>query len=96
MAGVAARTPNSARVGPVYTPPEHRGQGFGTACTAAVTQALLEGGKSFCVLYTDMANPTSNKIYRSLGYRVVAEVVDIRFLDGPDGPAELRNPVTPP
>lgn len=79
IAGVAARTPNSGRVGPVYTPPASRGRGFGTAATAAVTRTLLEEGKSFCVLYTDLANPTSNKIYGSLGYRVVAEVVDIRL-----------------
>lgn len=80
MAGIAARTPNSGRVGPVYTPKAERGSGYGTAVTAAATASLLEEGKAFCVLYTDLANPTSNKIYRALGYRVIAEAVDIEFL----------------
>ncbi len=83
MAGCAGRTPNGGRVGPVYTPPEHRNRGFGTAVTAAATQKLLDEGRRFVVLYTDLANPTSNHIYHTLGYRVIAEVVDVEF--GPLG-----------
>jgi uncharacterized protein len=32
-----------------------------------------------CALYTDLGNPTSNSIYRRIGYRALAEVVRYRF-----------------
>lgn len=79
MAGTAAFTPHGARVGPVYTPPENRGHGYGTAATAALTRHLLAGGRRFCFLYTDLANPTSNRIYQRLGYAPVCDVVDVLF-----------------
>ena len=68
MAGHSATASGIARVGPVYTPPEHRRQGFGAAVTAAATQATLVAGATHVVLYTDLANPTSNSIYQAIGY----------------------------
>lgn len=65
-----------ARVGPVYTPAEHRRRGYGAAVTAAVTAELLESA-DVVMLFTDAANPTSNGVYERLGYRVVGEVVDL-------------------
>jgi predicted GNAT family acetyltransferase len=44
-----------------------------------LTQRLLDGGKSFCFLYTDLANPTSNKIYRAVGYEPVGDAEDYAF-----------------
>ncbi len=79
MVGVAGRTPNGARVGPVYTPPEQRRRGYGTAATAALSRQMLDDGARFCFLYTDLANPTSNGIYRRIGYRPVIDVVDWTF-----------------
>jgi uncharacterized protein len=32
-----------------------------------------------CILYTDLGNPTSNSIYRRIGYRAVAECLRYRF-----------------
>ena len=74
MAGYGGPTPNGIRIGPVYTPPELRGRGYGSALTAGVTQELLEGGRRFCFLFTDLANPTSNRIYQRIGYRPVTDV----------------------
>lgn len=74
VAGFGGPTPNGIRIGPVYTPPELRGRGYGTALTAALTQELLDGGRRFCFLFTDLANPTSNKIYQRIGYRPVSDV----------------------
>jgi predicted GNAT family acetyltransferase len=74
MAGFGGPTPNGIRIGPVYTPPELRGRGYGSALTAALTQQLLDGGRRFCFLFTDLANPTSNNIYQRIGYRPVADV----------------------
>ncbi len=79
LAGWGSPTPNGIRIGPVYTPPEHRGRGYGSAVTAAVTQQSLEAGHRFCFLYTDLANPTSNKIYLDLGYEPVCDSVEYAF-----------------
>lgn len=70
-----------ARVGPVYTPAEHRRRGYGAAVTAAVTAELLEVA-DVVMLFTDAANPTSNGVYERLGYRVVGEVVDLDVVTG--------------
>jgi predicted GNAT family acetyltransferase len=74
IAGFGGSTPNGIRIGPVYTPPELRGRGYGSALTAALTQQLLDGGRRFCFLFTDLANPTSNSIYQRIGYRPVSDV----------------------
>lgn len=74
MAGLTGPTPNGIRVGLVYTPPEHRNRGFASALVAALTRRELERGRRFCFLYTDLANPTSNKIYQRIGYRPVTDV----------------------
>jgi GNAT superfamily N-acetyltransferase len=79
---VAGRTRAAAgmvRVGPVYTPPELRGRGYAGAATAAVSQAALDAGLREVVLYTDLANPTSNALYRRLGYRPVEDRVVLSF-----------------
>ena len=73
LAGFGGRTPNGIRVGPVYTPPDLRGRGYASALTADLTRRLLAGGRRFCFLYTDLANPTSNSIYQRIGYRPVSD-----------------------
>lgn len=66
------------RVGPVYTPPEHRRNGYAGALTSHVSAEILARGERAC-LYTDLANPTSNKIYREAGYRPVTDFVELAF-----------------
>jgi GNAT superfamily N-acetyltransferase len=79
LACAVGPTPHGIRIGPVYTPPELRGHGYASACTAAVSQAQLDAGRRWCCLYTDLANPTSNHIYAEIGYRPEADVHEIRF-----------------
>ena len=79
MAGYSGSTPNGIRVAPVYTPPENRGKGFAGACVAALSQKLLDDGRKFCFLYTDLANPTSNHIYQTIGYEPVADATVYSF-----------------
>jgi uncharacterized protein len=74
-------TPNGIRIGPVYTPPERRGRGYASALVADLSERLLRK-RRFCFLYTDLANPTSNKIYEQIGYRRVCDSAEIRFLPG--------------
>lgn len=66
-------TPNGLRIGAVYTPPENRKKGYASACVAAVSQVVLDSGRNFCFLYTDLANPTSNHIYMEIGYEPVCD-----------------------
>jgi uncharacterized protein len=79
VAGWGGPTPNGIRIGPVYTPPALRGRGYATALTAELSQRLLDGGRSFCFLFTDLANPTSNAIYERIGYVRVAESAMFAF-----------------
>jgi len=74
FAAFGSPTPNGMRIGPVYTPPELRGRGYASALTAAVSKHVLDSGRSFCFLGTDLANPTSNSIYQRIGYRPIADV----------------------
>lgn len=73
MAVLQRPTPRGISVGLVYTPPELRGHGYASAITAAVSRIGLEMGKDFCVLYTDLTNPTSNSIYQRIGYVPVCD-----------------------
>ena len=79
VAGYGGATPNGIRIGPVYTPPELRRRGYASALTARLTQTLLDGGRRFCFLFTDLANPTSNAIYQRIGYEPVTDVDFWRF-----------------
>lgn len=84
IAVAGGRTPRGVRIGYVYTPPAERRRGFATALVAALSQRMLDEGYDFCVLYTDLANPTSNAIYRRVGYEPLVDVrdFDIRTEEG--------------
>ncbi len=73
MAAVAFRSGNTACLNMVYTPPAYRKHGYASACVASLSQRLLADGVRFCCLYTDLNNPTSNKIYRAIGYEPVCD-----------------------
>jgi uncharacterized protein len=66
------------RVSAVYTPLERRRRGYAEACVHGVSRHLSQSGYR-CVLYTDLGNPTSNSIYRRIGYRAVSEALHYRF-----------------
>jgi hypothetical protein len=79
MVATSRETTSGMTVNLVYTPPEARGRGYASAGVAALSQHILDRGKSFCVLFTDMANPTTNNIYPKVGYRWVREYREFRF-----------------
>jgi RimJ/RimL family protein N-acetyltransferase len=81
MAGYAGPTPNGIRIGAVYTPPVMRRKGYASACTAALSQYLINTGYQFCFLFTDLMNPTSNKIYQQIGYSAVCDVDRYDFIN---------------
>jgi len=78
LAGWTLPASGVVRLGPVYTPPRHQRHGYGTAATAAATAGILATGAEAC-LFTDLSNPTSNSIYQKIGYRPVADFVELIF-----------------
>jgi hypothetical protein len=78
-AGYTGATPNGIRVNFVYTPPKYRRQGYASSCVAALSQTLLAQGRKYCFLFTDLANPTSNRIYQAIGYEPICDVDEYTF-----------------
>jgi predicted GNAT family acetyltransferase len=79
LAGRSRPTVNGITVNMVYTPPEHRRRGYATACVAHTSQLCLDEGWQFCTLFADLANPTSNHIYQSIGYVPVCDFDEYVF-----------------
>ncbi|WP_040815571.1 GNAT family N-acetyltransferase [Nocardia concava] len=67
-----------ARIGPVYTPPETRAHGYASALVAHVAQVIRDLGADVC-LYTELGNPTSNKIYQAIGFEPVLDQIMYAF-----------------
>jgi predicted GNAT family acetyltransferase len=79
LCGVGGATPHGIRIGPVYTPPEARRRGYASALVAEASQLQLDSGRRFCFLFTDLANPTSNHVYQTIGYEPIRDVDEYRF-----------------
>ena len=79
MAGLIRSTKRGVSISYVYTPPEFRRNGYASALVASLSGLALKSGKAFCTLYADLSNPTSNSIYQRVGYRAVADVIDVTF-----------------
>ena len=82
LVGVRPAADGVAAIAPVYTPPPLRRRGYAGSAVAAASRLLLADGADVCMLFTDLANPTSNKIYAEVGYRRFADWEDRRFLTG--------------
>jgi GNAT superfamily N-acetyltransferase len=84
MAGHTAVVAGVTRVGPVYTPPSQRGRGYGAAVTAATSAAArAQPGAREVTLFTDLRNPTSNKIYAQIGYEPVRDYLEVELTTAP-------------
>ncbi|MFC8763608.1 GNAT family N-acetyltransferase [Streptomyces sp. NPDC057193] len=83
MAAVSRVIEGQARVHLVYTPPTDRGRGHAAGVTAAVGRAALDAGADHVLLFTDLANPTSNALYQRLGYRPVTDHLGVEFEPAP-------------
>ncbi len=81
LTGYNAPANGVARIGPVYTPREHRGRGYASRTVADVSARHLANGVR-CCLFTDQANPVSNRVYEALGYRAVVDMANL-VVDGP-------------
>lgn len=79
MVGTTPPIAGAVRIGPVYTPPGRRRRGYAGTAVATASRRALAGGAARCVLFTDAANPTSNKIYVEVGYRRFGEHEEWEF-----------------
>ncbi|MFJ2187709.1 GNAT family N-acetyltransferase [Kitasatospora sp. NPDC087861] len=79
LAGSSPVIAGMSRIGPVYTPADQRGRGYASAVTAAASAHALAEGATEVLLYTDLANPTSNSIYQQIGYRPVEDCLILDF-----------------
>ena len=62
-------------IGNVFTHPDHRGHGYGTAVTAAVAEYLLRRC-DLVVLNVDPANRTARHVYEGLGFTEAGRLVE--------------------
>jgi len=69
----ARKTSTGSAIAPVYTPPEWRRRGYGSAVTAELARRLLGAGDRFVCLFADQKNPTANHVYQSMGFRKVGD-----------------------
>ncbi|MET9959256.1 GNAT family N-acetyltransferase [Streptomyces sp. NPDC006326] len=77
MAGFSRPIGSVSRIGPVYTPPAARRRGYAAGVTHAVSTAAYAAGASEVLLFTDLANPTSNGVYLRLGYTPVEDRAEV-------------------
>ena len=82
MAGITPKVAGQVRVAPVYTPANLRGRGYAGAVTAEVSGMALAAGADEVLLFTDLANPTSNALYQRIGYRPVEDFAGYDFRPG--------------
>lgn len=76
---ISPEVAGTVRIGPVYTPPQMRGRGYASSAVAEICRRAFAGGAERLALFTDLENPTSNKIYSALGFRRVADWAEITF-----------------
>jgi RimJ/RimL family protein N-acetyltransferase len=67
--GISPEVAGVVRIGPVYTPPSLRGHGYASSAVAETSRRVLADGAERLMLFTDLTNPTSNKIYADVGFR---------------------------
>ena len=79
MAGRTQALAGICKVAPVYTPPQQRAHGYGTAVTAAATRHAVDTGAREVLLFTDATNPVTNSIYHRLGYRPAEDRLVLTF-----------------
>ncbi len=82
MAGASGSTESASMVNLVYTPPPFRRHGHAGSLVSSLSTRLLESGYRCCTLFTDLSNPTSNGIYRKIGYEYAGGFSEIVFTTG--------------
>jgi RimJ/RimL family protein N-acetyltransferase len=96
IAAITRRTRTTAFINSVYTPPQHRNNGFGAAITAIVAREIFSEGRSAAGLYTDLRNPASNRCYARLGFVTVCKSwLIIHSKKRPESPVSAKDAPIP-
>jgi len=66
-------------MGGVYTPEEHRRNGYSSTLVYSLAKRILDDGNPYCVVHTDADDPISNRMYKSIGFEHIADMKDIVF-----------------
>jgi predicted GNAT family acetyltransferase len=80
-ANAGAPVAGMSRIGPVYTPPEHRARGYGSAVSAAAARWAFDAGAEHVLLFTDLANLTARSVYHRIGFRPIGRTAEISFTE---------------
>jgi predicted GNAT family acetyltransferase len=78
MANVAHRSPRHGRINSVFTPSSQRKNGYASAIVAELSLMLTQENL-VPMLYADLKNPESNKVYKNAGFMESGQIVDFRF-----------------
>lgn len=73
------RSPDRSASAPSTPRPLCAGRGYAGAVTAEVSRAAVATGVQAVLLFTDLANPTSNSLYQRIGYRPVSDFATYDF-----------------
>ncbi|MBL7789443.1 MAG: hypothetical protein JNL75_06365 [Chitinophagales bacterium] len=68
-----------SKISLVYTPVEQRNRGYALSCVWTLTKMIQDRGQKTICLFTDKSNPTSNKIYKQIGYEPMFEDYEISY-----------------
>lgn len=79
MANIAHTSPNQARINCVYTQPQKRKNGFASALVSELSKQILDEGL-IPMLYADIKNPDSNKVYKGIGFSECGKIFDYEFI----------------
>ncbi|MGC9930985.1 GNAT family N-acetyltransferase [Priestia aryabhattai] len=79
IANATRPTDHNITINFVYTPQKERKKGYASSCVSSLSQLMLDKGFQTTSLYTDMTNPTSNKIYMEIGYEHIADSALVLF-----------------
>lgn len=71
---------NGETISGVYTPPPLRNRGYASAAVACLSRIILDSNNSYVCLFTDLSNPTSNSIYRNIGYRYICQYKEFKCI----------------
>jgi predicted GNAT family acetyltransferase len=81
FAGFSRAGPAASRLAPVYTVPAARRHGYAAALVGALCAELL-AQRPRVFLVSDLANATSNGLYRRLGFEPLDDTVSFDFVAG--------------
>ncbi len=81
LAGHSVVVGGMARIGPVFVPEPLRGRHYGSAVTAAAVESAQAAGATDIVLFTDADHPTSNSVYRRLGFVLIGRFANLSVTD---------------